>query len=327
LRRSALIFGIAVLGAVLVTIVWRTSEQPRVAETLASGTIEATEVEVAARIPERIQAVLVKEGERVNKGDLVVRLETSELELQVKAADTRVAIAQGELQDLLAGAREQEINEAEAALDQAKADLKKTAADWERVQTLFDQGEVSKSVRDASQADFANATGRRQRAQENLDLVLAGNRPGRIDVARLQVEAAKSDLEVAKVRRQYAEITAPISGTVLFRSLEPGQVALVGVPILTLGDLENLWVKVYVTDADLGRIAIGQPVQVTTGSSSGKTYPGRIVSIANKAEFTPNNVQTRDERAKLVFAVKIGLQDPDQELKPGMMADVRMELK
>jgi HlyD family secretion protein len=321
------IFRIAVLGAVLFTAVCSTGERPEVPEILASGTIEATEVEVAARIPERIQAVFFREGDRVEKGDLLIRLETLELGLQVKVATTRVAIAQRHLQDLLAGAREQELKDGEAALDQAEADLKRTSADWERVETLFREGEVSESVRDASQAELANATGRQQRAREALELLRAGTRPDRIEVARLEVEEAQTALEVARVRRQYAEITSPISGTVLLRSLEPGQVALVGVPILTLGDLDDLWVKVYVADADLGKIAIGQPVQVATASFSGKAYPGKIVSIANKAEFTPNNVQTRDERAKLVFAVKISLQNPDQELKPGMMADVRIELE
>ncbi len=327
MRRSAVKVALVVQGVVLFTAVCRTGERPEASEILASGTIEATEVEVAARIPERIEAVFVREGDRVENGGLLIRLETLELDLQVKVANTRVAMAQGQLQDLLAGAREQELKDAEAALDQAEADLKRSAADWERVRTLFREREVSESVRDAAQADLANATGRQQRAREGLDLLRAGTRPDRIEVARLGVEETQAALEVARVRRQYAEITSPISGTVLLRSLEPGQVALVGVPILTLGDLDELWVKVYVADADLGRIAIGQPVEVTTASFSGKAYPGKVVSIANKAEFTPNNVQTRDERAKLVFAVKISLQNPDQELKPGMMADVRIELK
>lgn len=327
MRRPVLILGIAALGAVLLTAVWRISVRPDVHEILASGTIEASEVEVAAKIPERIEAIFVGEGDRVKKGDLLIRLETLELDLQVKAAKARVAIAQRHLQDLLAGAREQEIKEAEAVLDQAKADLKKAERDWERVHTLFGEGGVSESERDAAQAALENAAGRYQRAKEGLGLLQAGTRPQQIEVARLQVEEAQAALEVARVRRQYAEITSPLSGTVLLRSMEPGQVALVGVPILTLGNLEELWVKIYLTEADLGKIRVAQPVPVTTHSFPGKVYSGKIVSIANKAEFTPKNVQTQDERAKLVFAVKIALQNPDQELKPGMMADVRMALK
>ncbi len=179
MRRSVLILGIAALGALLLMAVWRIRERPEVHEILASGTVEATEVEVAAKIPERIEAVLVKEGDRVRKGDLLVRLETSELALQLKAAEARVAIAERHLQDLLAGAREQEIKEAEALLDQAKADLKKAERDWERAHALFGEGGIAESERDAAQAALENAISRYQRAKEGLaHLALAVIGPG-----------------------------------------------------------------------------------------------------------------------------------------------------
>ena len=181
MRRSAVKVALVVQGVVLFTAVCRTGERPEASEILASGTIEATEVEVAARIPERIEAVFVREGDRVENGGLLIRLETLELDLQVKVANTRVAMAQGQLQDLLAGAREQELKDAEAALDRAEAECRRGRRRIGRgFEPCSGKERSRKAYRDAAQADLANATGRQQRAREGLDLLRAGdtNRTG-----------------------------------------------------------------------------------------------------------------------------------------------------
>jgi len=156
---------------------------------------------------------------------------------------------------------------------------------------------------------------------ERLALVTKGPRHETIDQARARLEQARQALAVAETRLSYTTVMTPIGGVVLSENLEAGMYAAPGTPVVTVGDLVNLWLRAYISETDLGRVKVGQRVRVTTDTYSGKRYDGRVSFIASQAEFTPKNVQTEKERVKLVYRIKIDIQNPNMELKPGMPAD------
>jgi HlyD family secretion protein len=163
-----------------------------------------------------------------------------------------------------------------------------------------------------------------KQAQERLALVTKGPRQETIDQARARLEQIKQALGVAETRLSYTTIVAPIGGVVLSENLEAGMYAAPGTPVVTVGDLVNLWLRAYISETDLGRVKVGQRVRVTTDTYPGKQYEGQVSFIASQAEFTPKNVQTEKERVKLVYRIKIDIQNPGMELKPGMPADAEV---
>jgi HlyD family secretion protein len=159
-------------------------------------------------------------------------------------------------------------------------------------------------------------------ARERLALLLAGSRPEQVQAARGQVAQARSALAVARSRLREATVVSPITGVVLRKNLEAGEVANPGVSILTLMDPRDVWVRAYVPEDEVGRLKVGDAARIRVDAFPGRTFPGRLVEIGSEAEFTPKNVQTRKERVNLVFRVKIAVDNPDGILKPGMPADV-----
>jgi HlyD family secretion protein len=169
---------------------------------------------------------------------------------------------------------------------------------------------------DVEQAEAALA-----QARAALELVRAGPRRERLDQARARLRQAEEALALAGYRLDETRLRAPVGGVVLSEHVEPGEYVAPGTPVVTLADLGRVWLRAYVDEPDLGRVRLGQEVQVTTDSFSGKAYEGRVSFISSEAEFTPKNVQTRKERVKLVFRIRIDVPNPGGELKPGMPAD------
>lgn len=188
-----------------------------------------------------------------------------------------------------------------AALRNAEAQLEKAKKDHERSEMLY-----TKEVISSQQMDTAKTT---------------------YDVALTQVQQAGAALRTAEVKLKDTAVYAPISGVVLRKNIEAGETIAAGTPVFTIGDLENPWVKVYVKEDKLGVVKLGQKAEVRTDSYPGKTYEGTVTYISSEAEFTPKNVQTQEERVKLVFAVKVSVKNVNNELKPGMPADVKIILK
>jgi HlyD family secretion protein len=158
-------------------------------------------------------------------------------------------------------------------------------------------------------------------AKETLILVKKGPRKETIDQARARLDQANQALAMAETQLGYATLVSPISGVVLSKNVEPGEYVAPGTPVVTIGNLDNVWLRAYINETDLGRVKVGQRVRVTTDTYPGKVYEGYISFIASQAEFTPKNVQTEKERVKLVYRIKIDIPNPNMELKPGMPAD------
>lgn len=286
-----------------------------------SGNVEVTDVEVSFRIPGWVEARPVSEGETVTAGQLIARLESTELDQEVALREAEVQVYAAELAALEAGSRPQEIAVAQAAVRHAEAELERLAAEYQRQRDLLARNVASLQVFQRAEAEHEVAKSQVDEAQERLKLAEEGPRQEEITRARARLDQVKQSLAIARTRLVYATLTSPISGIVLSENVEAGEYIVPGVPVVTVGDLVNTWLRAYVNEPDLGRVKLGQTVCVTTDTYPGKAYPGRLTFIASAAEFTPKNVQTSEERVKLVYRIKVTIPNPDLELKPGMPAD------
>jgi len=291
-----------------------------------SGNIETTEVDVGFKVSGRIVSLAVQEGDWVEKGKILATLDDEDLRQRVELARSTLKSAQARLDKLLAGSRPEEIREAEASLQQAQFDFENKGANYERMKALFEKGVIPKETIDNAEAGFKIAKASVQRAKENYQLVKVGPRKEDIEDAKAQVEQAQASLRLIETQLSYTVLYSPLSGVVLVKSGEIGEVVNPGTSILTLADIENVWLKAYIPETDLSRVKWGQEVSVTTDLRPQKVYKGKISFISSQAEFTPKQIQTEKERVTLVYRIKIDIPNPDRELKPGMPADGKILL-
>jgi HlyD family secretion protein len=302
----------------------RTAENGSVVR--VSGNIEVTDAEVSFKIPGRVEAREVTEGEMVQAGQTVARLEKGDLAQEVALRRAEVSVAQAVLAELEAGTRPEEIAQGEAALVLAQAEAERARLDFTRQKDL--RAQSVNTARDFELADTAlkTAQARVREAQERLTLLKNGPRKEHLEQARARVEQAKQALGLAETRLGYATLVSPLTGLVLSKNIEPGEYVAPGTPVITVGDLAHPWLRAYINETDLGRVKVGQAVTVTTDTYPDKKYEGTVTFISAQAEFTPKNVQTKKERVKLVYRIKVELPNPHQELKPGMPADAEIRL-
>ena len=291
-----------------------------------SGNIEVTDLEASFKIAGRVQERLVQEGQQVAVGDVIAQLDDTDLAQEVAIRQAEVDTASAALAELEAGAREQEIAAAEATVRRAQAELAQQQRDHQRKKQLHERNVISTQEYELAQLAYEVAVTKAREAQEQLALVQEGPRQERIQQARARLEQAKRAFELAQIRLGYAILETPISGVILSEHIESGEYVVPGTPIVTVGALETVWLRAYINETDLGRVKLGQSATVTTDSYPDKEYEGRIAFIASEAEFTPKNVQTTEERVKLVYRVKIDIPNAEMELKPGMPADAKIVL-
>ena len=294
---------------------------------------------------------------RLLQSGTAIEYQRQQTEAQLSRSRAELDQAKAVLQELEIGSRRQEIESAKAALARAKAEQQRAQADWERAQSLYKDKDISTARYDEAKAQFESAQAQLQQATEQFDLVQEGPRKEDIDGAKAQVERAKANVRLAEAARlelkrlqeeqlarkadtrqataqldvqetllKNAEVTAPMDGVVLVKSAEPGEVLAAGTTVVTLGNLAKPWLRAYINEQDLGRVKLGTAVKVTTDSFPGKTYSGRVSFIASEAEFTPKQIQTQEERVKLVYRIKIDVDNPAGELKSNMPADAEIPL-
>jgi HlyD family secretion protein len=226
----------------------------------------------------------------------------------------------------LAGTRSQELKAAHQSLLDAKADLEQKKLDYDRAETLFRERVGSQQDRDQADTNLKRAQATYRRAQEMYDEAREGTRREQLAVDRAAVVQAEEKLRVSKLNVEYTLLRAPVSGVAVVRDAELGEVVAPNTPVVTIADLDHVWLRAYVSETDLGRVRWGQQATVRTDTFPGKSYRGRISFISDKAEFTPKSVQTFKERVTLVYRIKIDVENPNHELKPGMPADATIEL-
>jgi len=292
-----------------------------------SGNIEVVQVEASFRVAGKVLERPVDEGQVVQAGQLLARLDARDLEQQVAMRRAEAATARAALDAMLAGSRKEEIAASRAALDQATADLRRLEPDEARIRDLQRQGILSVRDYEASRAALEAARGKVQQADQQYILVRKGPRKEDIEQARARFEEAQQALALAGTQLGYATLKAPSAGVILSKNIEPMEYVSPGTPVVTMADLRQVWVRAFVEETDLGRVKVGQKAFVTTDTFPGKRYEGRVSFIASEAEFTPKAVQTRKERTRLVYRIKIDLPNPAMELKPGMPVDAEIQLE
>ncbi|HLG60011.1 MAG TPA: HlyD family efflux transporter periplasmic adaptor subunit [Vicinamibacterales bacterium] len=315
------------------------AEQP--SNTLrVSGQVEATEIQVGAEVGGRILELRVAEGDRVNHGDTIARLDTRDTELQIQRsrADRAAAIAQ--LRLLEAGSRAEDVRQAQAQVDAAQADvtaieseLRSAQLDLDRFESLLKANAGSEKQRDDAKARVDVARERQRGAQDRVraarEVVIRlqrGSRPEEIDAARARVAAGDAQIAILDKSLADAQIVAPVSGVVTQKLADVGEIIARGTPVLVITDLDNAWANLFVPEPMVPRVKLGQPATVRT-DAGGQGIPGKVTFISSKAEFTPRNVQTAEERSKLVYRIKVSVDNRAGVLKSGMPVDAELGLQ
>jgi len=286
-----------------------------------SGNIELTEVKVSFKIPGKIIKRDVSEGDQVKIGQKIASLDEMELRQEVKMSEAEAESASAYLKELVKGYLPEEVSQAEARLKQAEADNQRLNTDFGRQKQLYRGDVISSREFDLSQAALAVSEAKVKEAKESLTLLRRGIREEKIAQGRARLKKAMEAVSLAKTRLDETTITAPISGYVLQDFVEVGEFVGPGVPVVSIGNLDDVTLKAFIDETELGKIHLGQHVNVTTDSYPGKIYPGKISYISQESEFTPKNVQTEKQRVKLVYRIKVDIENPEHELKGGQPAD------
>ena len=354
-----------------------------------SGNLELTLVDLSFKIAGRMTELTVREGDLVKKGQVIARLDPVQLEQQrnrdvamisgalssfeqlktsieyqqatidsdIAARQADQGQAQAHLDELLAGSRTQEIQQADATVAQNRAQLSLARSDWDRAQTLYKNQDISTSQFDQMRSKFDAAVAMLNQAEQRSALVKEGPRKeeiaaaravvakgqaavktaeaNRIELQRKQQELVARRAEIDRARSQAGisaaqlndtVITAPMDGVVLVKSAEPGEVLAAGTTVVTIGDQDHPWLRAYIGESDLGKVKLGTKVKLSTDSYKGKVYEGTVSYIASEAEFTPKQIQTKEERVKLVYRVKVLVDNGNHELKNNMPVDAEIPL-
>lgn len=286
-----------------------------------------------------------------------IEYQRATIESDIATRRAEVAQAQARLDDLLAGSRQQEIAQAQAAVTDARAWNDVAKSDWDRAQTLYSREDISRAQFDQARTKVESTAAQLKQAEERLALVMEGPRKeeivaaraavtrtqaavataeaNKIELKRKQQELAGRSAEIARNRAQVGitqaqiddtTIVAPIDGVILVKAAEAGEVVAAGTTIVSIGDLDHPWLRAYINQTDLGRIHLGGTASLSTDSFPDKRYEGRISFIASEAEFTPKQIQTKEERVKLVYRIKIDVDNKEHELKNNMPVDAEIVL-
>lgn len=290
------------------------------------GNVDIRQVDLAFKGSERIAEMLAQEGDRVEKGQLLARLETHRLKAAVAQSRAQHAAQAQVVARLEAGSRPQEIRKAQAESEAAKADADNAAIDYHRLEVLLKQDATTQQNVDNARMRTRAAEANWRAAKEALDLVVAGPREEDIAAAQATLQAYQAQLTLAERDLADANLYAPTAGVIQNRILEPGDMASPQVPVYTLALTDPVWVRAYVSGPNLGRIHPGMLAAVSTDSYPGKTYDAWVGFISPTAEFTPKSVETAEVRTTLVYQVRVYVKNPNDEFRLGMPATVAIPL-
>ena len=277
----------------------------------ASGTIEGTDVNIGTEVAGKVKELRVDEGSRVGKGDTLALIDDTEYQIQLRQASANLASFESAYRLAVEGSRKEDILQAEAAYTAAKAD-------YQRMKDLLASQTITQKQYDDVYARYVGA-------EQTYEKLRSGLRPEEINGARVKRDYAAAQVDLLRKKVRDCAILAPSAGTVTLRGVEPGELVTMGASLLRVTYLDKVKLTIYVSDADLGRVKLGQKAEVSIDSfDKVRPFEGDVVYISPTAEFTPKNVQTKEERTKLVFGVKIEIDNPEGALKPGLPADARI---
>jgi multidrug resistance efflux pump len=363
MNRKRLILIVVVVAAALAATVYASGWFQHDPALQGSGTVEARDTRVGSKVGGRIEQVLVREGDRVQAGQVLVTFDDRELRASLQQsraaaekaergyrpeeiAEARAAAeaAKAEYEQRKNGYRKEDIAAAQADLDRAKADENRTRLDFQRYDSLAKKDLVSKQQLDTAQAAWHMALATVQNAQQKLDELQRGYRPEEVDAAearykqaeatyeklergnrREDVEAARAALAYDEARFREREVVAPAAAVVEVLDIRPGDLIAPNTPIATLLEQNQIYVRIYIPETEIGQVKIGQKAEVRVDSFPNKAFEGEVEQINQQAEFLPRNVQTREERVHEVFGIKVRINDPSGQVRAGMAADVKLK--
>ncbi len=353
---------IAIIAAALAATVYAAGWFRRDSALQGSGTVEARDIRVGSKIAGRIDQVLVREGDRVKQGQVLITFDDKELRASLQQsraaaekaqrgyrpeeiAEARASAAQAkaEYEQRKNGYRKEDIAAAQADLDRAKADEIRTHLDFQRYDSLARKDLVSKQQRDTAEAAWRIAVAMVQNAQQKLDQWQRGYRPEEIAAAearyhqtqatleklergnrREDVDAARAALAYDEARFRERQVVAPTAATVEVLDVRPGDLVAPNTPVATLLEQDQIYIRIYIPETEIGQVRLGQKAEVRVDSFPNKVFDGEVEQINQQAEFLPRNVQTREERVHQVFGVKVRIIDPAGQVLAGMAADVKL---
>ena len=323
----AKLFRLLLLAALILLAVfaWRQYEAQQQAAQLFTGTVEVTKADIAAKTSGYLRQLTLQEGDSLTQGEAVAQLDRKDLQAALLRDQAAYAAAQTKLQKLINGSRSEELRAAAARTAAASAAWDKAARDSHRMQQLLASGAVAQSAADDAQSAEDTTAAQLAAARADELLLINGTRAEDLQSAREEVSQAQAVLAMSQSMTEDLTLYSPLSGLVLSKNFESGEYVAAGAAIATVADLSDCWVRVYVSSAELGRLHAGQSASVRIDAAPGRIFTGHIREIRDTAEYTPRQSITKNERANLVFAVKVAIDNEDGILKPGMPADVSFD--
>lgn len=291
----------------------------------ASGTLEAVEVSVSAKVPGQVEHLFIQEGSRVKKGDTLALLDRVTLEIQWRQAKGGVDLAEAQYRLLLNGARIEDVQQAEESVRQAESSYNNAKGDFDRMRELFELKTVTKKQYDDAESRLTITHAQLNSAKQNLQRLQRFARPEDLMAAKARLDQAKASADLIKKQLTDAAVLAPVSGIVTSKPVEEGELISTGGIVAKISRVEQLNLMIYVNENDLGKVKLGGAADIVIDTYPEKNFPGRVVYISPIAEFTPKNVQTKEDRTKLVFGVKLEVENHDGVLKGGMPADAYLK--
>lgn len=292
----------------------------------ASGNIEATNIIVSSQVSGKVIQILKDEGDKIIKGDTVIIIDPETYKLKLDEAIAARELAQAQFNLVKKGAREEDIKQAEESLRQAQVSFDLAEQDNQRMKNLYESKSITKKQFDDAVANYDIALAKLNSAKENLQKVKNLSRPEEIKQSEANLNRTIANLNLYRKNLNDCFVTSPSSGFITKKFIEIGETAGMMSSLFQVADLSSVELVIYVSETELGKVKLGQIAEISVDTYPDKTYQGKVIYISPQAEFTPKNIQTQEERTKLVYAVKIKIDNPNFELKDGMPADATIVL-
>lgn len=293
----------------------------------ATGTIEAVEIRIASKVSANVSRIFIDEGNAVREGDTLVVLDHSTFDIQYRQARAGIDLAEAQLDLMMSGARDEDILSAQEGLRQAEATMFIARENLRRIKNLFESGSVPRSQLDDAEARYTVSSAQYNTALQNLEKLRRLYRPEEIRTQHARLEQARASAELISKSIEDSYIISPVNGIVTHKVVERGELVRQASLVAVVSKLDTVRMMIYLSTIDVGRVRLGQDVEVTIDAYPDKRFTGRITYISPSAEFTPRNIQTKEERVKQVFGVRVEIPNPDGILKPGLPADALLFAK
>lgn len=305
-------------------VLFACNEKQNPDEIIASGNIEAVEITVSSKLSGQIKEILVEEGDEVKTDDVLFVIDHDLLDIQLRQAEAQAEQMQAQLNLLLAGPRKEDVAIAEEQVRLAGINLNQAETDKKRAIELLVTNSIPKEQYDNVMTRYDQSLNQLNTAKENLERIKNIVRPEEIQSSKAALKMSRVNIDLIKKNIEDCTVKSPVSGIVSKKLSEPGEYVTPGASVLNIADFQNVDLYIYVTEENLGKVKLGQKAEVKTDSYKDRTYTGEVVFISPEAEFTPKNIQTQEERTKLVFEIKVKIPNPDFTLKSGMPADAKL---